>query len=162
MASEKPNINTLLNLAIGAGVLYGGYKLFTLFDAGDGEGQGGGGNLDKPYTDPRVIVPQVTAPPTMTRENARIQADRIYAAIYGDGSVWSGRVTEDEEAVIAAMLVPRNTADVLLIVDEYGERGAWYWSGVMNLPATLRTYLSDADIHGINMDYAARQIAIRF
>lgn len=100
--------------------------------------------------------PPVGESPTMTRAAARILADRVFAAIYAG-------VGEDEEAVIAAMLPPRNTADVLLVLDEYGARRGPWWSPVeYTLPGALRAFLSAKDVARINTDYARRGINVRF
>lgn len=138
-------------LVLGA-LAFGAYKLF--FEGGD---QGGGPRL--PSDTP---VPTVDAP-TMTREAARVLANRVYAGIYGDGGFWSTPVVEDEEAVIAAMLPPRTDGDVLLVIEEYGLRdGPWWAPTDYTLEGVIRAYLEPAEVARINNDYAARGINIRF
>ena len=101
--------------------------------------------------------------PTMTRQAARVAADTIYGAIYGDGSLLSGQSGENEDAVIGVFAQMRNDADVAQLIDAYGIRGgAWSLHGEMDLPATLTAYLSRADIADINAFLAEQAIQIRF
>lgn len=117
-----------------------------------------------PTPPPPPLVDPTLPPPTLTPAAARVLADRIFSAMYGSGqwgdpSGWD----EDEEAVIAALIVPRNDNDVFLVIDEYGTRGAfWTVTGDMTLPQAVRHYLDPADIPRINMDYARRAINVRF
>lgn len=95
-------------------------------------------------------------PPTMTRQAARILADRVFAAVYAGAG-------EDEEAIIAAMLPPVTDGDVFLVIEEYGVRTGPWWSPVeYNLPGALRAFLSPVEIARINNDYARRGINVRF
>ncbi len=141
-------------------LLYVGAGLYALnkFDSwfgndGDGEGQA------DPATEPYVTE----SPRTMSDAQVRVLVDRIFGAIYGDGSFWAGRTGENEGDVFAAMLVPRTEGDVVALINEYGVRGGlWSLSGPMNLPATLRTYLSAAMLNRLNADYVSRGINFRF
>lgn len=117
--------------------------------------------------DPYITdAPVVTVDPTMTAEQARILAEQVASAIYG-GSFWSGwpfgSLTEDEDAVVAAMTndTVRNDADVLLIADAYGRRGEFATPNY-TLPQAIRAYLEPSDIAAINETYRARGINIRF
>jgi len=135
------------------GVLaFGAYKLLS-----DNDNQGGGPRL--PDGTP---VPELDDP-TMTREAAKVLANRVYAAIYGDGGFFSTPVEEDEEAVIAALLPPRTDGDVMLVAEEYGTRSGPFWAPTSwTLEGVLRAYLTPVEIARINNDYAARGINIRF
>lgn len=150
---------TLVNVALVAAIGLGLYKAYDVFFAG-GDVQGGDD------VDPRLpdgtVIPTID-PPTMTREAARILANRVYAAIYGDGGMWTTPVEEDGEAVIAAMLPPRTDGDVLLIAEEYGLRdGPWWAPTDYTLEGVIRAYLEPTEVARINNDYAARGINIRF
>jgi len=114
-----------------------------------------------PYLPGDIDVPVITEPPTMTRQAARIIADAIYSALYGSGGFGTGSIDEDEAAVIALLAQPRNDADVLLVIDEYGVRG-WLWTGDFNLPGAIARYLSPSDISEINDGFARRGINLRF
>lgn len=122
-----------------------------------------GGEDDAPYLPEGIDAPNVSVPPTITAQHAQTLADRIYAAIYGDGTLWTGSTTENEDAVIAALAEAGNDADVLLIADKYGRRGGtWSTSGNLNLWGVVREYLSTSDIASINEYYRANGINIRF
>lgn len=107
--------------------------------------------------------PVDTVPPTITLPHARLIADRVFSAIYGDGSFWTGRTTEDERAVIDALTAEiRNDGDVYLVVDAYGLReGSWSLAGLLDLPATVREYLDPEDVAEINDKWTAKGITLR-
>jgi len=152
MAKHDIDLRDLLPLVyIGTGLVVLN-KVDSWF-SGDGEGQ----------TDP-TEEPYVTeSPVTMTDAQIRVLVDRIYGAIYGDGSFWSGRTGENEADVFAAMLVPRTEGDVVRLINTWGVRGgSWAVVGPMNLPATLRYYLSADMLNRLNADYVSRGINIRF
>lgn len=104
----------------------------------------------------------VTVPPTLTAEHARVLAETIYVALYGDGTLWSGNATEDEQVVIGALAQCRNDADVLLLIDRYGNRsGLFALTGSMGLIAALREYLSARDIEEVNATWRTAGIRIQ-
>lgn len=152
MANKSIDPNLLLTIGV-LGI--GGYAAYTLLKAPKDEGDPYAG---EPYTDPEL------PPPTMTVSESRILADRIYAAFYGGGG-WGdwGHPGEDEEAVIAALIVPRNTNDVLQLIDTYGERQSfWSVDNALDLPQAIREFLSPDDIQRVNLYYANNLIAVRF
>jgi hypothetical protein len=155
---DKPsgiNSGTLVNVALIGGLALGVYKVGESLNWWGDKGQGGGGNTD-PRVDPEL------PPPTMSYNAARILADEIYFALYGDGSFWTGAPFENEEAVIAAMIVPRNENDVLQLIDAYGIRsGVFATTGPLNLIAALEQYLEPADRARINQVYISNGINIR-
>ena len=101
--------------------------------------------------------------PTLNASQLRLLVDRIFGAIYGDGSFWSGATAEDEAAVVDALTVPRNDADVVALINAWGIRGGrWSTAGDLTLPATVREYLSPSDIADINAGFAQRGITFTF
>ncbi len=153
MAKRDFDFRDLLPLVyIGAGLVVLN-KVDSWFTDGNGDGQ----------TDPGEVPYETTSPVTMTDAQLRVLVDRIYGAIYGDGSFWSGRTGENESDVFAAMLVPRTEGDVVRLINTWGVRGgSWALVGPMNLPATLRHYLSADMLNRLNADYVSRGINIRF
>lgn len=162
MGKQQIDGAQIANLALGAIGIYGAYKFYRLVEGDSATGAGGGGNTP-PLIDPSVDVPDADAP-TLSRQAARLKADAIFAAIYGDGSFWGGQSGEDEDAVIYALTQQVETdGDVLLIADEYGAReGAWSTQGPLDLAATLVRYLSVANRQAINLYYARHNINIAF
>lgn len=156
MAAQRKEINPNTVVAVGVvGVL--GYAAWRMF----GRPSGGGG-VDGPLLPPNVVVPVITVPPTMTRQDAQVIADVIYTAFYGDGFFWSGNTTEDEAAVVAAMSLAGNDADVALIIDAYGVRGGrWSFHGDMNLVQAIVTFLSASDRAVLNDYYRSNGIGFR-
>jgi hypothetical protein len=124
--------------------------------------------LIKPDPDPRlpgdIEVDHETEKPTLTNEAAQVKADQVYAAIYGDGSFWTGQGGEDEDAVISALTDGVNvTTDVLLIADKYGRRsGSFATTGDLDLFGVVAEYLSPSDRLAINEDYRSKGITTRF
>lgn len=132
-------------VALGAAALYAAWRLFG------------------PEPQPDPYFTEDMEPPTFTRQQARLAAEGIFAAIYGDGGFWTGNTAENEAAVIAILKTCRNTSDVFLVIDAYGIRGgSWSWSGEMNLPAAITQYLSASDRQEVNDYYAAHGIEIAF
>lgn len=120
------------------------------------------GDKDDPRLPPEINPEDIKTPPTLTTQGARWIADAIYSAIYGDGSFWSGRITENEDVVIQGLTVAKNDADVLAIADAYGRRGKWWLIGVQDLSATVSEYLSSDDVEAVNSNYRRKGINIQF
>jgi len=152
MAKGSIQPNDVLPWAVGAVAVAGLAYKFGLFD-------------HDTRTDPRSVFPaeDVDAPPTLTNQAAQVIADSIFAAIYGDGTLWSGNTGEDEDAVIANLAQAMNDSDVLLISDKYGVRsGTWSLSGDLDLIGAVRQFLSPDDIAAINADWTTKGIQIQF
>jgi hypothetical protein len=122
-----------------------------------------GADTVEPY--PMPVDPGTGQPmrPTLTDSQVRLLVDRIFGAIYGDGSFWSGSTAEDEQAVVDALAVPQNDADVVALINAWGVRsGRWSTAGDLTLPATVREYLGASDIATINAGFRARGISYTF
>lgn len=103
-------------------------------------------------------APEDPTAATMTQTEADTVADQIEAAVWGTGVVESW--TEDDEAFAACLMVPRNTADVRLLMNAYGSRGTHF--DKKNLTETVVEYLDDDYRQAVRDDYAAKGITIRF
>lgn len=113
---------------------------------------------ETPYT------PESGSPPaTLNDAAARAIADRIYSAIYGDGTWWSGNAFEDEAAVIRALDEPQNDNDVIKVINAYGVRtGGFAQTGPLHLVGVVQEYLSASDIATINSNFSRKGITMRF
>lgn len=158
MAKSSLNASDLVAPALGVGALLLGYQVAKRFGL-----VGDTGAPDVPGLPNGVEAEHVDEPPTLTVEVAQSLAATIYAALYGDGTLWSGNATEDEAAVIAALDLLQNDADVLLLIQEYGTRtGGFALTGPLTLPAAVQEYLSPRNIAEINANFARKGIQIRF
>ena len=103
--------------------------------------------------------------PTMSKDAARLNADTIYAAIYGSGRWWDQTLDEDEPAIIMSLELAQNDADVALIIDAYGERCGAFWtlgSSCLTLPGAISRYLSPSETDAINANYQRKGITFRW
>lgn len=141
---------TIRTVAVVGVVAFLASKTFRLF--------GADGGTRPPVLPSDLPIPEITVPPTLTLEQARVIADSVYFAIYGDGDA----LFEDEDLIIASMLQARNDADVVLIGQEYGVRSGSIWGAdAMNIFQAIQLYLSVEDRAAINSAWASEGITLR-
>jgi hypothetical protein len=99
-------------------------------------------------------APDDTRPATLTASQALALADRIEVAVYGTGVVVTPY--EDDADFCAALLVPRVSADVRLLMNAYGERGTLL--NELTLSETVAAYLDPDILAEVRAQYAARGI----
>lgn len=112
-----------------------------------GDGKPPGGNPTPAPDDPR--------PATLTEQQAMGMADALEVAFWGDGLIV--RPWEQDAAAAAILARCMVTADVMLLLNAYGERGTVL--SPMGLAATVSDYLDADYMAEVNALYRSRNIA---
>lgn len=159
MAAKQDNSSALITgIAIVGAAWVITNALDSAIDSADGDGRQDASDYDSDK------LPEAERA-TMTRQQSRLIADAVDAAIYDDSTFWwdpvFGSWTENEEEIIRQMTleVIRTTGDVLQIVEEYGERGT-YATPNLNLVQAVKKYAGEAGVARINKTYRDRNINI--
>lgn len=99
-----------------------------------------------------------TRPATLSIPDATALADRIYTDLRGDQ--WLPRPWEYDEDAAVALMVPRVTADVRLVMNEYAKKDNIHTE--VNLTSDVVNYLDTDYRAAVNSYYAQNGITIRF
>jgi len=160
MAAKQGNSSALINgIAIVGAAWIITSALDNALDSADGDGRQDASDYDSDK------LPDAERA-TMTRQQSRIIADAVDAAIYEDSTFWwdpvFGSWTENEEEIIRQMTldVIRTTGDVLQIIEAYGERGT-YATPNLNLVQAVQKYAGADGVATINKAYQDRRINVR-